>query len=172
MKATDDPQWYALRVQVQKEYVVASMLERRGLWAYVPTASAWRRRTRYVKSSAEYAHPEMPGCIFARFPGEPAWFEVLKNHLIIGPLGRNGSPWQFRVAELFDYFARVPNGTLVMDKGEQLVSVAGRLLRAPRTQTRFISKRAKEAVVEPTRFEREVLGPLAMPARGALMMAA
>lgn len=152
--------WYALRVVPQKEYAVSRMLERKdGVWAYVPTGISWRRRTRYNKSGAEFAKPELPGCIFARFAEEPAWYNVLKNHLIIAPIGRNGAPWQFDPAELYSYFARVPNGTLVFEGGEALVSVAGRRLRAPHTQTRIISKRkAGTDVVEPTRQEETVLG--------------
>lgn len=162
---TDEMQWYALRVVPQKEYVVARLLERRDAWAYVPTVTYFRRRTRYTESGAEYAKPEMPGCIFARFSGEPAWYDVLRNHLILGPIGRNGEPWQFRARELYMYFTRTPNGTLVIKRGEPAqVSVQGRLLRAPTTQVRTISKRKTndDPVVEPTRHEAEVLGALAV----------
>src|SRR4051812_14753138 len=96
-----DTAWFALRVIPQKEYVVARLLERRDMWAYVPTIAYFRRRTRYTESGAEYAKPEMPGCIFVRIPGEPAWFDLLRNHLILGPIGRNGEPWRFRPRELF-----------------------------------------------------------------------
>lgn len=162
-KQDDDYAWYALRVVPQKEYVVAHLLERRDVWAYVPTQTYFRRRTRYTASGTEYAKPEMPGCIFARFPGEPAWFDLLRNHLILGPIGRNGEPWQFRVRELYRYFAHVPNGTLILKRGEPAqVSVNGRLLRAPTTQVKTISKRRSEddLVLEPTRMERR-LGSLA-----------
>jgi hypothetical protein len=171
----DEAQWYALRVVPQKEYTVAWMLERRDVWAYVPTGTTWRRRTRYAKAGAEYAHPERPGLIFARFTTPPAWYNVLKNHLILGAIGRNGEPWQFRPRELYEYFARVPNGTLVHEDGEAVVKVNGRSLRAPTTQTRFISKHRKgtETVVEPTRQEAELLtGLLAQNASPQLLRAA
>lgn len=155
-----EAQWYALRVVPQKEYTVAYLLEKRGAWAYVPTGTKWRRRTRFAKISAEYAHPEMPGMMFVRFPSPPAWFNVLKNHLIIGPIGRGGSPWEFRPHDLHKYFARVPNGTLIIEKGEALVYVQGRKLRAPTTQTRYISKRKTGEVVEPTTQEEAILGAL------------
>jgi hypothetical protein len=158
----DDAQWYALRVVPQKEYTVAYLLEKRGVWAYVPTGVNWRKRTWHAKAKAEYACPERPGLIFARFPATPAWYMVLKNHLILGPIGRNGEPWRFDPAQLYSYFARVPNGTLVFKDGEQLVHVNGRNLRAPTTQTRIISKHRKDAdealpVIEPTRQERIAL---------------
>lgn len=153
---------------------MAHLLERHDVWAYVPTGTSWRKRTRYAKAGTEYAKPELPGCIFARFPSEPAWFDVLKNHLIIGPLGRNGNPWQFRVAELFDYFARIPNGTLDLKPGRPpQVYVAGRLLRAPTTQTRTISKRKlTEGVAEPTKQEQGILGPFLAFRQGQPMRAA
>lgn len=159
MTRGDDTFWFALRVVPQKEYVVAHLLEKRSeIFAYVPTASHYRRRTRYSKAGAEYAKPEMPGCLFARFPAEPAWYDVLKNHLILGPIGRNGEPWQFHARELFSYFAHTPNGTLILSKGEPpQIFVAGRLLRAPTTQVRNISKRGKGNVVEPTRQEETAL---------------
>lgn len=169
----DNPQWYALRVQPQKEYAVQHMLERQdGIWVYVPTGINWRRRTRYNKEAAEYACPELPGLVFARFPDDPAWFDVLRNHLVIGPIGRNGAPWQLREAELFDYFARTPNGTLVIDDGEALIQVGRRRLRAPRNQVRLIAKRHRSETVEPTRQEIEVLEPLIIPAVHSLDTAA
>lgn len=156
--------WYALRVVPQKEYVVAHMLERGEVWAYVPTGTYFRRRTSYSKATAEYAHPELPGCIFARLPHDMAWYDILRNHLILGPIGRNGAPWKFLERELFGYFARVPNGTLVLKRGEPAqVNIKGRLLRAPTTQTRIISKRRKDdnPVIEPTAQEAAALGSMA-----------
>jgi hypothetical protein len=104
----DETHWYALRVVPQKEYIVAHLLERGEAWVYVPTKAHFRRRTRYSESGAEYAGPEMPGCIFVRFATAPAWYNVLRNHLILGPIGRNGAPWRFDAGELFSYFARKP----------------------------------------------------------------
>lgn len=168
----EDARWYALRVVPQKEYVVARILERREVWAYVPTGTYFRRRTRYDKMDTEYARPELPGCIFARFPSSPQWFNVLRNHLILGPIGRNGAPWVFDPGELHRYFARVPNGTLMLEPGEPpQVSVRGRLLRAPTTQVRTISKRARGEVVEPTAREIATIGAMAT-SRETLLAAA
>lgn len=169
---TDETHWYALRVVPQKEYVVAHLLERRDVWAYVPTGTSWRKRTRYARSGTEYAKPLLPGCIFARFPGSPAWYELLVNHLILGPIGRNGAPWCFDAGELFDFFSRAPNGTLVLDRGRHpQVSYQGRMLRAPTTQVRTISKRKRGMVVEPTAQEATMLAALAIP-KAAVLMAA
>lgn len=171
----DNAQWYALRVIPQKEYTVARLLERRDVWAYVPTGTAWRRRTRYTESKAEYAKPELPGCIFARFSEEPAWYDILRIHMILGAIGHGGVPWRFNVGELFNYFAHTPNGTLVIKAGEPpQVSVQGRLLRAPTTQVRTISKRRQadeDGIVEPTAIEAAILGPLAIPSNAVLMAA-
>lgn len=156
----DEAQWYALRVVPQKEYVVAYLLRKQGVRTFVPTETTFRRRTRYQKTKAEFAHPEIPSCVFAGFDGAPAWYHLLRNSLILGVEGRNGEPWQFDLEKLFKFFAHSVDGcmTIIGDKeddryGMRLVHVQGRgLVRSPTTQARTISNRRKEAdtvVVEP-----------------------
>lgn len=172
MDTIEDAQWYALRVQPQKEYVVGWMLNRSGAWAVVPTTTFFRRRTRYTKSKAEYARPEIPGCIFVRFPGAPAWYEVLRNHLILGAIGQDGRPWELDAGELHKFFATTTNGTMVMQDGERLVHFAGRLIRST-AQTRIISRKRKpDLVVEPTREESAALSRFVIPPRATLKWAA
>ena len=165
-----EPRWYALRVRPQEEYTVAYMLRQQEVFTFVPTEERFRRRTRYVKSKAGFAHPEIPGCVFARFDGEPAWYYLLKNNLILGVEGRDGRPWQFEPGELFSFFARSLDGCMVFDKGIRMVSVPGRgLLRGPRTQVKVVSHRKREEadpiVVEPQGRKARVLSQLriAMP---------
>lgn len=149
-----EPRWYALRVRAQEEYTVAYMLRQQDVFTFVPTEERFRRRTRYVKTKAGFAAPVIPGCVFARFDGEPAWYYLLKNQLIFGVEGSDGQPWQFEPGELYSYFARSLDGCMVFDKGLRMVHVPGRgLLRGPRTQVKVVSHRKREEdepiVVEP-----------------------
>lgn len=169
-----DAQWYALSVVVQKEYTAAHLLERNeGVWAFVPTDSAFRRRTRYSKGRVEYAKPEMPGCIVVRFDSEPIWYNVLDNNLVYGPLGNDGE-----IRELHDmvsFLARVSPGHLVLRNGTQLVSVNGREMRAPTSHKRVITKRAKGEdipVVEARGRVARWLERYAIPQRAPLRAAA
>lgn len=153
-KPSDEPHWYALRVFPQKEYVVAYMLRQQGVRTFVATEEKFRRRTRYTKSKAGFAHPEIPGCVFAGFDGEPAWYHLLRNQLIIGPEGMDGRPWRLDVAKLHQFFARTLDGCMVFDEHLRMVSVPGRgLLRSPTTQVKVVSRRKRseedEIVVEP-----------------------
>ena len=141
---------------------MAYMLRRQDVWTFVPTEERFRRRTRYVKSKAGFASPIMPGCVFARFDGEPAWYYLLKNNLIIGVEGTDGIPWELRPGELYSYFARTLDGCMVFDKGLRMIQVPGRgLLRGPRTQVKVVShkKRSEDEtpVVEPKGVKARIL---------------
>ena len=157
-----EPRWYALRVRVQEEYTVAYMLRQQDVFTFVPTEERFRRRTRYTKSKAGFAAPIMPGCVFARFDGEPAWYYLLKNQLIFGVEGSDGRPWALEPGELYSYFARSVDGCMVFDKGLKMIAVTGRgLLRGPRTQVKVVSHRKREedapVVVEPKGVKARIL---------------
>jgi len=152
-KPNGDPNWYALRVRPQAEYVVAYLLRQQGVRTFVPTEARFRRRTRYTKSKAGFAHPEIPSCVFAGFDGEPAWYYLLKNRLILGVEGMDGHAWRFDPGKLHEFFGRTHDGCMVFDGGLRMVSVPGLgLLRSPTTQVKVVSKRRRDEdpVVEPT----------------------
>ncbi len=168
-----DAQWYALSVPVQKEYTAAHLLNRdAGVWAFVPVELKFRRRTRYAKGLAEYANPEMPGCVIVRFDSEPIWYNVRQNNLVNGPLGEAGEI--YRLHDMISFLARVPTGRLVIRDGTQLVDVNGRLMRAPTSQRRVISQRGKEAppVIEAKGRLARWLAPYVQPRYAALKAAA
>lgn len=174
LRPSDEPQWYALRVQPQKEYIVAYMLRQRGVRTFVATETKFRRRTRYTKSKAEFAHPEIPGCVFAGFDGVPAWYYILKNQLIVGAEGHGGVPWRFDAAKLHRFFASAMDGCMVIDDGMRLVSVGGRLIRSPTTQVRAISKRKRtdDVVIEATGRRARLLAQFVVDAPKQLASAA
>ncbi len=154
----DDPHWYALRVVPQKEYVVAYLLRRQGVRTMVPTETRWRRRTRYQKSKTEFANPEISGCVYAGFDGEPAWYHLMRNSLILGVEGMGGVPYRLDMEKLFEYFSRSLDGC------KALIHVQGKgVLRPPTTRVRTISKRKKgdDFVVEATGRKAKFLAQFA-----------
>lgn len=146
MRDTQDPQWYALRVMPQREYVVAYLLRKQGNATFIPTEIRTHKRSSYSKGKAEFAVPVIPGIVFAGFPGEPAWYNVLKLDLILGPIGMDGKPWRLDFLELLAFFSGVSDGCMVYEDGLRLIHIPGRTpVRSLTTRTKTISprKRAK-----------------------------
>lgn len=153
-KPSDERHWYALRVKPQAEYVVSYLLLKAGVEAFVPTETRYRRRTRYVAQKAEFAYPQIPGLVFAGFPGEPAWYWLLRNPLIIGVEGTSREAWRLDFHRLAGFLARTQTGRMVFTEEEdghklRMINVGGRILRSPTTQVRVVSKRRREAASEP-----------------------
>lgn len=163
---SDERHWFALRVRPQAEYVVSFLLLQAGVDAFVPTETRYRRRTRYAKQKAEFAYPQIPGLVFAGFPGEPAWYWLLRNPLIAGVEGTSREAWRLDFHRLAGFLARTQTGRMVFIEEDdedtppgkrnklRMIKVGDRLLRSPTTQVRQVSaKRRKvdseaEAVVE------------------------
>ena len=169
----DERHWYALRVRPQAEYVVSYLLLKGGVEAFVPTETRFRRRTRYAAQKAEFAYPLIPGLIFAGFPGEPAWYYLLRNPLILGVEGTSRQAWRLDFSRIASFLARTQTGRLVFaeqdDERLRMISVNGRLVRSPTTQVRVVSKKrleAKteaEAVLQPNRAKAEWLAQFTIP---------
>lgn len=152
-----DVQWYSLRVHPQKEYVVAYLLRGQGVRTFVPTEIRTHKRSSYSKGKAEFAVPVMPGRVFAGFDGPPAWFDLLRNNLIVGAEGHEGVPWRLRIdgdGGLFEFWGwRALDGCMVLDRGLQMIHVQGKgLVRSINTRVRTVSKKRRTAspVVETT----------------------
>lgn len=152
-----DTSWYALRVRPQAEFMVAYMLRQRGVRTYVATETRWRRRSRHVEKPAEFAYPQIPGIVFAGFPGMPHWLHLLNNRLVQGAIGHYGTPTELDAGKLHRFFATALNGHLVVEQGLSMIHIEAsgqgpaRLVRAPTTQVRIVSKRK--------RTEPEVIAP-------------
>ena len=141
-----DPQWYALTVPPQKEYVVAYLLRKRGMATFIPTEIRTHKRSGYSKGKAEFAVPIIPGVVFAGFPTQPAWYYLLRNELIWGVIGMDGRPWRLNIWKLLKFFGGVHDGCMVFDGGLRLIHIPGRPpVRSLTTRTRTISKKRREA---------------------------
>lgn len=172
---SEERYWYALRVRPQAEYVVSHLLLKAGVEAFVPTETRFRRRTRYVAQKAEFAYPQIPGLVFAGFPGEPAWYWLLRNPLILGVEGTSRQAWRLDFHRLASFLARTQTGRLVMtgeEDGERLrmIKVGDRLVRSATNQVRVVSKKKRgeavteaEAVVQPTGAKARLLAQFALP---------
>lgn len=141
-----DPQWYALTVVPQKEYVVGHLLERQGIATFIPTEIRTHKRSSYSKGKAEFAVPVIPGVVFAGFPVAPAWYNLMQIDLIRGAIGMDGSPWRLDFVRLLKFFAGVNDGRMVFDEGLRLIHIPGRNpVRALTTRTRTISAKKRKA---------------------------
>lgn len=142
-----DPQWYAVRVAVQREYFVAELMRKQGLSTYIPTEVRGLKRASYSKGRAEFAIPILPGLVFVGFPSEPAWYDVMRNHLIVAPfsLGTEGAPTRLDFVKLLKFFSGVSDGCMVRDRdGLRLVHVPGRSpIRPLTTRVRTISAKRR-----------------------------
>lgn len=145
MRDTIDPHWYVLRVMPQREFVVAYLLRKQGMATFIPTEVRTHKRSSYSKGKVEFAVPIIPGCVFAGFPGEPAWYDLLRNDLILGPVGMDGRPWRLDFVRLLRFFASQNDGCMVMDEGLRLIRIPGRTpVRALTTRARTISPRKRK----------------------------
>lgn len=162
-----DPQWYAVRVMIQREHAVAGMLREQGYGTLVPTEVRTHKRSSYSKGKAEFGVAMIPGCIFVGFPSEPAWYDVLRNHLIVAPISltSDGMPTRIHIQTLMAFFAGVSDGCMVKDDGLRLIHIPGRTpVRALDTRVRTISaKRRQEKEKRPMQAGGKV--PVVAPPR-------
>lgn len=84
-------EWYVLRTQPMKEFASVEILTSRGLRAFCPTETKWRR-IGPKKKRAPYAYPMLPRYIFAS--GADPW-EIVRTHrhrCVQGVVGIAGRP--------------------------------------------------------------------------------
>lgn len=142
-----DPQWYLLRVMPQSEHLVAYLLRKRGVSTFIPTEVRTLKRSSYAKGKAKFAVPTIPSVIFVGFPGPPAWFDVMRIHMILGPvsLTSDGEPTRLDFVKLFKFFNRVNDGCMVFDGGLRLIQIPGHdePIRALTTRVRTVSRKER-----------------------------
>lgn len=140
-----DPQWYALRVMPQREYVAAYLLRKQGCATFIPTEVRSHKRSSYAKGNADFAVPIIPGVVFTGFPTPPAWYDILRNDLILGPVGMDGKPWRLDFVRLLSFFSGLDDGCMVLDDGLRLIHIPGRNpVRALTTRAKTISPRKRQ----------------------------
>lgn len=181
-RPSEERHWFALRVKPQAEYVVSHLLLNAGVEAFVPTETRFRRRTRYAAQKAEFAYPQVPGLVFAGFPGEPAWYWLLRNPLVLGVEGTSRTAWRLDFHMIVGFLARTQTGRLELTEDKdgghlRMIRVGGRLLRSPTTQVRVVSKRRSveseaEAVVEPVGKKARLLAQFRITTPEAVKQAA
>ena len=121
----DELHWYALDVTRQKEYVAGLIFNRLGWVTFIPTATRFRKRSRYVKSelpNLEVAYPALPGVVFVGFPRAPEWFRVMSIHLVNGVLSTDDRPRRIDTAskDWLRYRAHQLDGQLVVERHKML----------------------------------------------------
>ena len=86
------PSWFVFQTPPQKEVSAKAWLERRGVEAWYPSETRWRRIPRGKRSKAPYEARIVPRYIFARFTGYPAWDVVQSCRWLSHVVGVNGTP--------------------------------------------------------------------------------
>ena len=84
--------WYVFQTPPQREESAKAWLERRGVEAWYPSETRWRRIPRGKRQKAPYEARLVPRYIFARFTGYPAWDVVQSCRWLSRVVGMNGEP--------------------------------------------------------------------------------
>lgn len=84
--------WYVFQTPPQREASAKAWLERRGVEAWYPSETRWRRIPRGKRQKAPYEARLVPRYIFARFTGYPAWDVVQSCRWLSRVVGMNGEP--------------------------------------------------------------------------------
>lgn len=85
------PHWYALITLPQRESAARQWLDRRlGVYSFFPVKAERRHvRGRWIERQSRY----LPGYLFARFPAEPNWYELLQSPFVHNAIrGSDGYP--------------------------------------------------------------------------------
>lgn len=86
------PSWFVFQTPPQREVSAKAWLERRGVEAWYPSETRWRRIPRGKRQKAPYEARLVPRYIFARFTGYPAWDVVQSCRWLSRVVGVNGEP--------------------------------------------------------------------------------
>lgn len=91
-RATETLNWYAFRVEPQKELWAANLLRCKGLRVAVPCERVLRRRSKVARERTYRAKPLMPGSIWVCFEGAVNWHALFQHQFIKGVIGFGGIP--------------------------------------------------------------------------------
>jgi len=84
--------WYALRTAPMKEFAVTEILKNRGVTAFCPTLTHWRRTGRRARTPVE--RPMLPRYVMVRFDDPWAIVRALQNRGVTGLVCFGGLPAQ------------------------------------------------------------------------------
>ncbi|MBN8292832.1 hypothetical protein JI664_12730 [Rhodobacter sp. NTK016B] len=86
------PTWYAFLTTPQKEGSAKAWLEKKGVEAWYPTETRWRKIAKGKIKRKEYEAVLVPRYIFARFTGRPQWDLLKASRWLTGVVGIDGVP--------------------------------------------------------------------------------
>lgn len=129
----DPPQWFALRCRPLLEERATLQLKDRGVTAFFPVV---RRKVTVRGRPQERRQVFIPGYVFARFPGRPAWRFVLDrenpSRLIVDVIRRaSGEPGLLREADLATIRAMVAAEEERLAEERRAREIAAQVARAP-----------------------------------------
>jgi transcription antitermination factor NusG len=83
--------WFIARSEPQKETVAHRILTQRGIAAFLPLKTRYRRRNKYVKDKDHLIIPQVPGYIFIECNGlREYWHEFTDQGVVRGIVGCDG----------------------------------------------------------------------------------
>jgi len=86
--------WFALRVAPQMEFVARTVLQRRGIEAFLPTHSKWIRQNRHRPGQKKLVRRVLLlGYVLVRLTLPVEWHRLRRIHIITGVVGVAGQPW-------------------------------------------------------------------------------
>lgn len=112
------PRWHVFVVEPMREAGVRAWFEWRGLEAWYPTETAWRRVARGPRAKVAYERRLVPGYVFVRFEGAPVWSAVRRCRWLRRVVGRDGRPAAVSDAGMAE-MARVPQRLEAMRRAAQ-----------------------------------------------------
>ena len=87
--------WYAVVTHPRKEFVVQTLMGRRGIECWFPEKTEYRYQNRYDRGrrkKKERRFPLAPSLVFANLETPENWEELWKMNLLQGVVGINGEP--------------------------------------------------------------------------------
>lgn len=84
--------WYGFQTPPLKEASAKAWVEHRGLEAWYPSETRWRRIPRGKRKRAPYEARIVPRYIFVRFPAAPNWSEIRRCRWLSRVIGVGGNP--------------------------------------------------------------------------------
>ena len=87
-----EPVWFGFQTPPLAELRAQAWLARRGVEAWFPTETAWRRLARGPRRKVSYERPVVPRYVFARFTGAPQWPALRECRWLTRVIGTGGLP--------------------------------------------------------------------------------
>jgi transcription antitermination factor NusG len=91
----------------QREFVIETLLRKRGFSVFLPTKKVYRRKSKYTKEKRLVAFPLLAGWVFVGWPkGEYRWHDLFACNLVNEVAGIDGRPYPIPQAVMDGMFKR------------------------------------------------------------------